>query len=241
MKKTLERNDNKEFTFSAFEYAAKWTPAEEKFHSEMRAMGELAMLSMNMPSVEAAHGEVELAMVGAIGTNFNKTQDLHVMNYREAMEDPRVEDVKAGVKTEHDKFLKYGVWKAIDETEALPGERIIDTTSAIKPKPTGEMRVRVVARGFKQEEGIQYKKDDKAAPVINLITIRIAMVLMCMCNWYAYMLDVEGAFFNERFLNGERILLKVLEPFRKWYPSYVLLVNIAMADKNNVRNTTGSH
>ena len=35
VQKTSERNDNKEFTFSAFEYAAKWTPAEEKFHSEM--------------------------------------------------------------------------------------------------------------------------------------------------------------------------------------------------------------
>ena len=77
--------------------------------------------------------------------------------------------------------------------------------------------------------------------MINLITIRICMILMCMCNWYAYMIDVEGAFLYGRFLNGERILLKVLEPFIKWYPSYVLLVNIAMADENNVRNTTGSH
>ena len=37
------------------------------------------------------------------------------------------------------------------------------------------------------------------------------------------MLDVEGAFLNGRFSNGERILLKVPEPFRKWYTSYVLL------------------
>ena len=59
----------------------------------------------------------------------------------EAMEDPRVEDIKEGINTEHEKFLKYGVWKAIDETEALSKERIIDTMSAIKPKPTGEMRV----------------------------------------------------------------------------------------------------
>ena len=76
-------------------------------------MGELNLLSLNMPSVEAAHGEVEMPMVGAIDTNFNKTQDLHVMNYKEAMEDPRVEDVKEGIKTEHDKFLRYGIWKAI--------------------------------------------------------------------------------------------------------------------------------
>ena len=78
--------------------------------------------------------------------------------------------------------MKYGVWKAIGETGALPGEGIIDMMSAIKPKPTGEMRVRVVARGFKQEEGTQYKKYDKAAPVINVGMTRICMVLMCMCN-----------------------------------------------------------
>jgi len=128
-KKTLEQSDSKDFTFSAFKYAFKWTPAEEKFHSEMRDMGELNLLSLNMSSVEAAHGEVDMSMIGAIRTNFNKTQDLHVMNYKEAMEDPRVEDVKEGIKTEH----------AIDEIETLPGgERVVDTMSAIKTKPTGE-------------------------------------------------------------------------------------------------------
>ena len=53
-----------------------------------------------------------------------------------------------------------------DESEAMPDE-IIDRTAAVKPKPTGEMRVRVVGRGFKQKPGKQIKEDDNSAPVIS--------------------------------------------------------------------------
>ena len=145
------------------------------------------------------------------------------MNWKQAMEDPQKEAVLKGAETEHKKFLKYGVFKAVDETEALPKE-VIDTTVAVKPKTDGEMRVRVVGRGFRQTPDIQYKENDVSAPVVCMMTIRIIMVLMCMCNWYSYLIDVEGAFLNATFDNGERIFVEVPEPFRKWYPSYVLLM-----------------
>ena len=61
-------------------------------------MRELNLLNLHIPCVEVAHKEVEMAMVEVIGTNFYKTQDLHVMNYKEGMEDPRVKDVKAGIR-----------------------------------------------------------------------------------------------------------------------------------------------
>ena len=99
----------------------------------------------------------------------------------------------------------------------------MDTTCAIKAKPSGEMRSRVVVRGFLQKEGTQYVKTDLSAPVINLITIRICLVLLVMCSCYAHILDAEGAFLNGRFENGEHILVAVPEPFRKWYSSYVVL------------------
>ena len=44
-----------------------------------------------------------------------------------------------------------------------------------------------------------------------------------MCNWYTHLIDVEGESLNATFDNGERIFVKVPEPFRKWYPTYVLL------------------
>jgi len=58
------------------------------------------------------------------------------MNYKEAMADPRVEQANEGLKVEHDKFLNYGVFKAVDETEVLPDDEVIDTTCVIKPKST---------------------------------------------------------------------------------------------------------
>jgi hypothetical protein len=221
VRRTQDRDDNQEYVFNAYQYSSSWTPAEEKFHTDMRELQEFGLLKLDMPSPECA--AEELAMVGATGDQFEKTQDLRVMKYDEAMKDPRREKVLEGIETEHGKFLKYKVWKPIDETEALPTDKILDSTCAVKPKPNGDMRFRVVIRGFQQKEGSQYDKNDLSAPVINLITIRVVIVLIVMCSWYTHIVDVEGAFLLGRFENGERILVKVPEPFRKWYPSYVLL------------------
>ena len=90
-------------------------------------------------------------------------------------------------------------------------DKIIDTTVAMKL--TGEMRVRVVGRGFKQKQGKQFKEDDISALVISLITIRIVLVLVCMCDWYTHLIDMEGAFLNTTFDNGEIIFVRVPEPF----------------------------
>ena len=136
------------------------------------------------------------------------------------MADPRKEAVTEGLGVEHTKFRRYTVFKAVNEAEALPDDKILDSTVAVKPKPTGEMRVRAVLRGFKQVEGKQYKKDDTSAPVICLITIRIVLVIGVMCSWYMRLIDVKGAFLNGRFQNNERKFMKVPEPFRKWYPIY---------------------
>ena len=192
VRNTKDRRDNTDFAFNAYEYSSSWTPSEEKFHRGMRELRDFAMLKLDMPSRE--HAENELSMVGATGDSFEKTQDLKVMKYAEAMDDPRREKVNEGIKVEHDKFVKYNVWKEIDETEALRTDRILDTTCAIKPKANGDMRSRVVIRGFQQKPGLQYNKDDLSAPVINLITIRVGIVLMCMASWYAHIVDVEGAF-----------------------------------------------
>ena len=89
--------------------------------------------------------EGECGMIGALGNKFNKTQDLNVMNWEQAMMDDRRDKILEGAKVEHEKFLKYKVWKADDESEAMSDE-IIDTTVAVKPKPTGETRVRVVKK-----------------------------------------------------------------------------------------------
>ena len=61
----------------------------------MKELEELHLLNLSMPNIEAAYEEVamteakhEVAMVRAVGTDFEKSQDLKVMNYKEAMADP---------------------------------------------------------------------------------------------------------------------------------------------------------
>ena len=55
----------------------------------------------------------EASQVGVTGTVFEKTQDLKVMTYEEAMADPRQATVEEGLKVEHHKMMKTRVWDAI--------------------------------------------------------------------------------------------------------------------------------
>ena len=61
--------------------------------------------------------------------------------------------------------------------------------------------------------GEQLKEEDVLDPVILLITIRIVLVFVCMCNWYSHIFDMEGAFLNTTFENGERIFVRVPQLF----------------------------
>ena len=142
----------------------------------MQKLKEAQLLKLDMPSHNAAKEEMktavcEIVAVGATGTKFEKTQDLEAMTCAEAMQDPRREKVMEAFDTEHEKFLKHCVWKAIDERDALPTDKMLDTTTVSEFKPNGDCRGRVVARGFEQKEGTQHNEDDLAAPAIDSTVI----------------------------------------------------------------------
>ena len=80
--------------------------------------------------------------------------------------------------------------------------KVLTTTWAMKKKSSGKFRARMNVRGFEQDNGEHYDEDDKAAPVVNDITIRVALVLMLMAGYYANLLDEIGAFLDGRFENG---------------------------------------
>eukprot|EP00957_Ditylum_brightwellii_P036946 2796796-Ditylum_brightwellii.AAC.1 len=56
------------------------------------------------------------------------------------------------------------------------------------------------------------------------MTVRIVMILTIMASWAAELLDVQGAFLNGRFQNGERLYMNVPQGFSKFYPLDVLLL-----------------
>ena len=64
---------------------------------------------------------------------------------------------------------------------------------------------------------------DTSTPVICNISNWVGLILMCMAGWLAWIVDVEGAFINGVFQNGERMFMKVPDRFPKYYLSYVVL------------------
>ena len=97
-------------------------------------------------------------------------------------------------------------------------------TWAMKKKANGTLRARLDARGFEQVDGVHYNEDDKAAPVVNDITICIVMTLMVMARWYGHLLDVRGAFLQGTFEPGEQIHMEIPQGFEKCCPKNVVLL-----------------
>ena len=74
-----------------------------------------------------------------------------------------------------------------------------------------------------EPEGKHYDAEEKAAPVVNKITINIILVLIVMCVWYSHLVDVKGAFLHGRMDPKHRLFCKVPKGFEKYYPKGVVL------------------
>jgi hypothetical protein len=53
---------------------------------------------------------------------------------------------------------------------------------------------RLVARGFTQQEGIDYS--ETFYPVIKQATLKLVFSIVVSCNWKIYQLDIHNAFLN---------------------------------------------
>ena len=86
----------------------------------------------------------------------------------------------------------------------------------MKLKSNGTCRGRLNARGYEQGDGSYYASDSIAAPVTNPITLWIVLMLLCMHpSWNSVIIDVDGAFLQGHFENGEELYIKVPDGFQK--------------------------
>ncbi len=165
--------------------------------------------------------EFSLVGAGLLG-GFTNTQELKVMTYDEAMEKgPKAKWLEA-VEQEDGRMNNNSVWTPKKTADLRKGDKVIDTTWAMKKKASGEFRARLVAGGFKQEEGIHHNKDDLAAPVVNDITIKIMFVLQILADYCDQLVDVKGAFLIGSFDNGEVIHIKVPKGLQHKYPKDIV-------------------
>ena len=162
----------------------------------------------------------EIATVGAgVGGGFDHTTELKVLNYEEAMQSNDINKWKEAVDKEVANFDKHKVYKPVKRSSVPADAKIVDTTWAMKKKANGTYKARCNVRGFQQIDGKHYDSHHISSPVTNDVTIRVLFVIMMMCMWYAYILDVCGAFLHGKFRNGEVIYTEVPDGFRnKWNP-----------------------
>jgi hypothetical protein len=173
---------------------------------------------------------LELSLVGAgFGTEFG-TEDLKVLNYRQAMKAWDKDQWKDVIKNEFKRFETFNVFTTVKRSEMPPGVKPISTTWAFKRKANGVRRGRLNARGYEQVDGVYYSAQDIAAPVTNPFTVRTLLTLLCMHpRWISKIVDVEGAFLQGKFENGEIIYSEVPDGMEEYYGAkndWVLLMNV---------------
>ena len=173
---------------------------------EMKYLGSMAELdNVEIANASVVEENVEVSLVGAgVGGGFDSTSELKVMNYREAMLSSDAKEWKAEVQKEKERFDKFNVITVVPRNEMKKGVKAMTTTWAMKKKPNGKLRGRLNARGYEQIKGKSYYNDSIAAPVTNANSVRIVWVLMATNpDWIAKIVDVEGAFLQGKFVNGE--------------------------------------
>jgi hypothetical protein len=125
----------------------------------------------------------ELALVGAgIGGGFANTNDLKVINYREAMQSPDRAAWEEEINTEYDRFKKFNVITVVPCSELPKNAKVMSMTGAMEKKSDWKCHGRLNARGYEHLDGKHYYSDSIAAPVTNPNTIRIVWTLLAMIS-----------------------------------------------------------
>jgi len=100
---------------------------------------------------------------------------------------------KTAWQSELDSLRKNGTWVM----ERVPRNRnVVGCRWLFRRKEGGRFKVRLVAKGYSQEPGIDFK--ETFAPVAKFTTLRVLLALVAENDWELHSMDVKTA-----FLNGE--------------------------------------
>ena len=113
----------------------------------------------------------------------------------------------------------YNALTHVPRSSISKGLKVLTTTWAFKMKLNGTHRGRLNVRGYEQVDGCHYTADSIATPVTNPITVRTVLMQWCMNpGWTSAIIDVEGAFLQRHFENGEKLYMEVPDGFEgTWF------------------------
>lgn len=190
----------------------------------LQMMAEVDEQEINTEYSMMSH-ESELNLVGAgIVGGFTSVDELRVMNYHEAMAGEDSGEWKKEVVNEKKKFDKFNAITPVKRSELPANAKILETTWAMKLKANGNRRARLNAKGFQQRDGMHYYSDSIYSPVTNPVAIRMVLTLMAMNpDYIASVVDVEGAFLQGKFYDGEEIYIQIPSGFEPYYEDDVVL------------------
>ncbi|CAH2103269.1 unnamed protein product [Euphydryas editha] len=117
------------------------------------------------------------------------------ITYLEAMNGPESEEWKQAMRDEIKAFEDNQAWELVDRTEA---DRVVQCKWVFKKKFESDnkvrFRARLVAKGFTQKEGVDYK--ETFSPVLRYSTLRLLFALSVKFNFEITHFDVTTAFLN---------------------------------------------
>ena len=132
-------------------------------------------------------------------------------SYKEAMERPESGKWLESVKSEIDSMYTNKVWTLVD----IPEDRKAVENKWIFKKKTNThgnvsvYKVRLVAKGFRQIQGVDY--EEMFSPVAMIKSIRILLAIVAYHDYEIWQMDVKTVFLNGNI--EEELYMMQLEGF----------------------------
>lgn len=136
-------------------------------------------------------------------------------SWREAMSSPEADQWMEACKIEVGTLEGMDSWEVVDRSDSM---KVLPSTWAfrIKRYPDGlikKLKARFCARGDQQVEGIDFF--ETYAPVVQMTTIRLMLILEVMLNLKSKQGDVTAAFLHGELEEGEEVYLEMPRGFKQ--------------------------
>ncbi|KAI3769445.1 hypothetical protein L6452_00547 [Arctium lappa] len=155
------------------------------------------------------------------------------VNFISLIEPKKVDDALrdlnwvSAMQEELTEFTRNKVWNLVPRPsdKTVIGTKWVFRNKLDEHGTVARNKARLVAQGYKQEEGIDY--DETFAPVARLKAIRLFLAYAVYKDFIVYQMDVKSTFLNEK-LNEEVYVKQPPGFYDPKYPNYVYKLDMAL-------------